>query len=255
MTGARKRLGLAVAAAGLGVLAVLAAAQPSRADNDNGAGLIAFLSLRTGNEEIWVMNADGTRQTRLTFNAVNDIRPTWSPDGKKIAFRRTDPGPNFEIYVMNANGTGERNLTNDPAFDFDPDWSPDGKRIAFASDRSASGASAVYTMRANGTDVRKLTDDSLDAFDPAWSPHGDKIAFSDNASGGESDLFVMDADGTDVTQLFETPENETPATWSPDCHKIAFEQFQLAGGDFVDGAGEVFVIEGGGEGREDLTSP
>src|SRR3990172_2669287 len=125
MTGARKRLGLAVAAAGLGVLAVLAAAQPSRADNNNNnrAGLIAFLSLRTGNEEIWVMNGDGANPVQLTNNPGNDIFPAWSPDGRKIAFAsQVVPGDrtSTEIFVMKADGTGQTRLTFNAVNDIRP---------------------------------------------------------------------------------------------------------------------------------------
>ena len=93
---------------------------------------IAFESLRDGNFEIYVMNADGSGQTRLTNNPVLDGSPSWSPDGGRIAFESLRDG-NVEIYVMNADGSGQTRLTNDPAFDGSPSWSPDGGRIAFES--------------------------------------------------------------------------------------------------------------------------
>ena len=69
------------------------------------------------------MNADGSGQTRLTNNADDDLDPSWSPDGAKIAFR-SDRDGNFEIYVMNADGSGQTNLTNNAAEDYEPAWSP-----------------------------------------------------------------------------------------------------------------------------------
>src|SRR3990172_5326785 len=172
MTGARKRLGLAVAAAGLGVLAVLAAAQPSRADNDNGAGLIAFLSLRTGNEEIWVMNGDGTNPVQLTNNPGNDIFPAWSPDGRKIAFAsQVVPGDrtSTEIFVMKADGTRQTRLTFNAVNDVQPTWSPDGKKIAFR--RTDPGPNfEIYVMNTDGTGERNLTNNPAFDFGPDWSP-------------------------------------------------------------------------------------
>ena len=76
-------------------------------------GKIAFESNRDGNEEIYVMNADGTNQTNLTNNAARDYVPAWSPDGSKIAFGSTRDG-NDEIYVMNADGSGQVNLNERP---------------------------------------------------------------------------------------------------------------------------------------------
>ena len=75
-------------------------------------GLIAFTSFRDGgNGEIYVMNADGSDQTRLTTSPGTDTQPTWSPDGQQIAFR-TDRDGDWEIYVMNADGSGQTNVSD-----------------------------------------------------------------------------------------------------------------------------------------------
>ena len=84
---------------------------------------IVFFSERDGNQEIYVMNAaDGSNQTRLTYNDVQDTGSTWSPDGTKIAFASARDG-NIEIYLMNASdGSGQTRLTNNTATDAEPDW-------------------------------------------------------------------------------------------------------------------------------------
>ena len=86
-------------------------------------GKIAFVSNRDGNREIYVMNADGSGQTRLTNNPTFDFPPAWSPDGSRIAFG-SDRDGNVDIYVMNADGSGLIRLTDNPARDSRPAWSP-----------------------------------------------------------------------------------------------------------------------------------
>src|SRR2546423_11257377 len=76
-----------------------------------GNGKIAFDSNRTGNDEIFVMNPDGSNQVNLSNNPANDNNPSWSPDGTKIAFVSNRDG-NDEIYVMNADGSNQTRLTN-----------------------------------------------------------------------------------------------------------------------------------------------
>jgi Tol biopolymer transport system component len=124
---------------------------------------IAFLS----DDDLWVMNADGTRRRRLVDNhdrESSDI--AWSPDSRTIAF--TGGGG---ISVVNADGSGLRNLTDDdPVLDMDPAWSPDGRAIAFTSDRD--GNSEIYVMNSDGTDQHNVSGSPLEDFGPAWSPKG-----------------------------------------------------------------------------------
>jgi len=82
---------------------------------------IAFESYRDGDFEIYVMNADGSNQTRLTNNG--GLNPCFSPDGTKIAFV-SDRDGDFEIYVMNADGSNQTNITNNPGGDYSPSWGP-----------------------------------------------------------------------------------------------------------------------------------
>ena len=87
---------------------------------------IAFMSNRDGNEEIYLMNADGTNPVRLTQSPGSDWGPDWSPDGTKIAFHSLRDG-NYEIYVMNADGTNLVNLTKHPALEAASAWFPTQK--------------------------------------------------------------------------------------------------------------------------------
>src|SRR5712692_8841878 len=110
--------------------------------NTAGAGLHGAISLhsnRTGNFEIFVMNADGSDVTRVTNTTAQNFDPIWSPDGTQIAFGGLRAGV-FEVLVINADGTGETQLTHGGGFP--GAWSPDGKRIAF----SGPNARGVFVM-------------------------------------------------------------------------------------------------------------
>ncbi|MCY4473859.1 MAG: hypothetical protein OXC83_00275, partial [Chloroflexi bacterium] len=128
---------------------------------------IAFVSDRDGDDDIYVMNADGSGVVRLTDNDADDFSPAWSPDGGRIAFV-SDRDGNEDIYVMNADGSGVVRLTDNDGWDFDPAWSPDGRRIAFASYRD--GDWDIYVMDADGSGVVQLTDNDDQDYVPAWSP-------------------------------------------------------------------------------------
>jgi Tol biopolymer transport system component len=196
-------------------------------------GRIAFLSTRDGNLEIYVMNPDGSEQTRLTNDPDYDHSPAWSPDASEIAFVSHRDG-NDEIYVMNADGSGGTNLTNttftddDPVSNAGPSWSPDGSKIAFTSARGGKPG-GIWVMNSDGADPTQLT--SGDERAPAWSPDGKKIAAKrvrvadrgDGTSGGTTDIVVMNADGTDPAQIFTTIiDCALHIEWSPDGTRIAF---------------------------------
>src|SRR5947207_5107611 len=117
-----------------------------------GEGHIAFVSNRSGNNEIYVMNPDGTGVANLTNNAASDRLPAGSASGSKIAFRSNRNG-NSEVYVMNSDGSDVVRLTFNSAVDTSPNWTPDGK-VLFSSNRS--GRFELYVVNADGSDLQHL---------------------------------------------------------------------------------------------------
>lgn len=124
--------------------------------------------LDLANSEIYVMNADGSNQTRLTKNSANDSEPVWSRDGQRIAFFSRGTGRDG-IYEMNANGGNERWITNG----IYADWSPDGQKLAFADLDPAANALAVYTVNADGSNRTRVTNSGeIDSRTPVWQTLG-----------------------------------------------------------------------------------
>ena len=207
--------------------------------------------------EIFTMNADGSRVTRLTNRPnTGSYYPTWSPDGRRIAFQNTTfrfPASGVDavdIYAMDADGSNPVRLTNDPGSDLAPSWSPDGSRIAFLSVRD--GDEEIYVINADGSNPRRLTNSPGSDQFPAWSPDGTRIAFSSDRDGSPSlegrDIYVMNAaDGLGLVRLTDDPAYDTGPAWSPDGSRIAFTSGRDGSGLFVmnaDGSGVVRIRAG-----------
>lgn len=135
---------------------------------------IAFMSQRSGTDEIWICDSDGSKAAQLTsLGGAAIYGPNWSPDSRTIAFTAAQKGMKEDIYSISANGGTPRRLTSHPAEDKWPYWSHDGKWIYFSSTRS--GREEIWKMSSSGGEAVQITRNSGDT--PQESPDGKFLYF------------------------------------------------------------------------------
>jgi Tol biopolymer transport system component len=166
------------------------------------------------NGGICVIYPDGSRRQQLTRDLFIDSYPSWSPDGRRIAF--TGNLGRTVVDVVNADGTARRRLTPRSGDDALPAWSPDGRTIAFDNNTTRQ----IDLMNIDGS-RHPLTHRASSL--PTWSPDGNKITF---VSGDgkrlaltSGDIYVVNVDGKGERRLVR---NGTFPAWSPDGTQIAF---------------------------------
>jgi Tol biopolymer transport system component len=213
-------------------------------------GKIAFTSHSRGTPNIYVMNADGTRQKRITdIGDGGALEPAWSPCGKTIAVVIPRPSTGeMNISVLSADGT-LRELQSHSSQSVNPTWSPNGTKLAVSSVAPQSAIRDIYIMDSDGSNPISLTKTpEHDEVFPAFSPNGSQICFS-----RDSRLYVMNADGSDLTPL--TDEHLSgQCDWSPDGTKIAFSyQVGDAEEDIYKAEDNIYVINADGSGQTNLT--
>jgi TolB protein len=195
---------------------------------------IAFVSDRSGNKEIYVMEADGSAARKATANRSINNFPNWSPDGQAIVYTSYRQG-NKPLLFLSSRGALRpgRLLASDGRSQYRGVFDPIGERLAVVL--SNDGASEIASVRTDGKDLRRLTRSGSIEVSPSWSPDGRRIVFVSDRTGAPQ-LYLMGAGGGDAQRLtFNGAYNTNPA-WSPDGLWIAYETR-------VDGQFDIWLID------------
>ncbi len=244
--------------------------------------------------EIYLMNGNGSDQSRLTKTDWNEGASDWSPDGTRIVFHGNKlcgapwagPCNKSGLFLMNPldpakqtllTNLGQEEVGAELGAHF-PAWSPDGKRIGFNSWANVDGTGIeppqrrdVFVINVDGTGLTNLTqqikvegrgstaDILADDFRPDWSPDGRKIAFTTNRDGN-LEIYFMNADGTGPTRLTHNSASDRGPKWSPDGTKIAFESnrdgnWEIYVMSAIDGSGQINVTNYADEDANPTWSP
>ncbi len=187
---------------------------------------VVFAGSRDGLLDLYVMNVDGSDLQQITSDSAEDRNPTWTPDGTRLLFDRTeiDPRGRPVLMLMEAEGSGRKQLRVDAS---EADWSPDGLRVAFTGSGTLEG---IYVMDHDGSDLANI---AVDDEGPRWAPDGASLAFTRPLPGSTNAVGVMHADGSDARLVLPSLEASGPV-WSPDGARLAFTR--------TDGSPRVYVI-------------
>ena len=168
---------------------------------------LAFVAPGAGGAtDLFVVDADGTHQGRLTrTDAVDETSPSWAPDGKRLVVERSG-----EIVIVRADGAGERVV----ASGWEPAWAPGSERIAF------SNGDDLYLVSSSGR-RRRLTATPTPEWAPAWSPNGRRLAYVSEETGA-ADIHVRELASGRVVKLTADPAIDGAPTFTPNGRSVVF---------------------------------
>lgn len=209
---------------------------------------IAFTSTRNSEHaNIYVQRVDGTSVVQLTDDSADDAFPSFSPDGKSIAFS-SNRGGAWSVYTMDFDGRNVVQVTNGPGQAVHPSFSPDGRQLVYSSQNPRSGQWELWTVSLDSNQKRMI---GYGLF-PSWSPDKqvNRIAFQRARQRG-SHLFelwtleLLNGEATRVTQVAESPVAAILSpSWSPDGKKLAFATVAESGS--VQGTRDIWVVDANG---------
>jgi TolB protein len=209
---------------------------------------IAYISDRTGESEIWVMDWNGKNKKQLTKHNSLALAPSWSPDGKHLVFTSYLRGTPA-IYQLTPQEGYLKLLWDKGGVNSSASVSPNGKTVAFAS--SLDGNVDIYTIPIEGGEAQRLTTARGIDTQPSWAPNGRQIAFTSTRSGAPQ-IYMMDADGSNVRRLSFNGFFHDESTWAYDGTRIACTtrddgNFQIATIDAVTNDRKVIQAPGNNE--------
>jgi TolB protein len=181
-------------------------------------GRIVFVSGRTGNKEVYIMDYDGYNVRRITRNGSINLNPSFSPDARKIIYTSYKKG-NPDLYLRKIFAEGETRISSRTGLNVTAAWAPHGDKIALAM--SKDGNSQIYLINRSGQELARLTNEDAIDISPSWSPDGSHIAFVSDRDGSPQ-IYVMNANGTDVHKLTNNGAYNVGPSWSPKGDRILY---------------------------------
>ncbi|MEX0290051.1 MAG: TolB family protein [Flavobacteriaceae bacterium] len=210
---------------------------------------IIFESDRDGNWEIYLMDADGTNQKRLTANEDADRRPSWHPNGKMILFE-SDKSGRPELYTFNLE---DKSIDKIPSLDLEGEpmfasFSPDENFIAIGL-KETDDRSNIFLLNEQGKIIKQLTNSDKRSTYPKWSKNGKEIVyFSRKETNNQDDeIYKLNVENGQEVRLTNWPKHNFCPSWSNDGKKIAYVTS-------MEGTRpEIYIMDADGENKTRIT--
>ncbi|HTX77669.1 MAG TPA: Tol-Pal system beta propeller repeat protein TolB [Terracidiphilus sp.] len=211
---------------------------------------IYFVSSRSGNKEIWVMDYDGENQHQITHLGTTSLSPRISPDNSRIAFSSLGKeGWAIRMYSLDLGRMVSFPGGSAGGSNFSPAWSGDGAKIAFSSARS--GDPEIWTADANGGNLRKLTAFRGPDVGPTWNPRTNAQIAWESGRTGLPQIYIMDQDGANIQRLTDGGYAISPS-WSPDGGMLTFS-WNRKYGPGAPGGQDIYIMDIASKRWEQLT--
>ena len=178
---------------------------------------IVYVSEAGNDRDIYIMDYDGFRPTRITYSSALDMLPSWSADNEKIlytSYRNMSP----ELFIFDIY-SGKTELLSSGGSNYAADWSPVAEQIVFTSTKS--GNAEIYRKDMKTGKEKQLTFNPAIDTSPCWSPSGREIAFTSQRNGTPQ-IYVMDAEGSNIRRITSEGSYHDSPAWSPDGMRLAF---------------------------------
>ena len=228
-------------------------------DIDPTGTLLAYASTQhRATADLYIKRISGTAVMQLTNDPANDVMPTFSPDGKRVAFASDRTG-NWDIYMVDITGGQAVQLTNDTTHDLYPSFSPDGKQLVYCTHGAQSGQWELVVIEVENPAVKRFIGYGLF---PDWSPQDNRILFQRARERGTRwfsiwTVDLVNGEGVRPTEIAVSSNAATiTPTWSPDAKHIAFSTIVDPDSDTSTRPtqADIWIINSDGSGRSNLSN-